>query len=451
MSARRGRTGGLTVRMPCLTAISVGLILATSCGLPAAAQTGDRGETQRQLDKTQQDFRKTQERIRAITSDVDTLAAERARINKQLLDAGREAQDAETRMTALEGRIAALGKERDGLRLKLATQHRSILKLLAAMQRMGRNPPPVIVTQRSDALQMVRSAMLLAKAFPELKDKADILSTQLKSLAQVMAQHKTESDRLRTETTRLNDLRTQLAGLLETKRQTLVERRKELEELQKTAKLLSRNAANLGDLIAKLDKAVSERSALGKYNETVPREPVGGVVAAPPPAQPPSAVEIAPGAGTQTASLGRLEPPKPFYQMKASLPLPASGETIINFGDRTQYGARSKGMVIRTRHQARITSPCDGWVVYAGEFRSYGQLLIINAGAGYHVLLAGLSRIDVQLGQFVLAAEPVGSMAAATRGSTGETAPVLYVEFRKDGQPIDPGPWWAKGQQRVQG
>ena len=110
--------------------------------------------------------------------------------------------------------------------------------------------------------------------------------------------------------------------------------------------------------------------------------------------------------------------------------------------------------MIETRFSAQVTSPCDGWVVYAGEFRSYGQLLIINAGDGYHVLLAGLSQIDVQPGQFVLTAEPVGTMSgwseefAAVREVSG---PVLYVEFRKDGRPIDPDPWWATGQQKVQG
>ena len=111
-------------------------------------------------------------------------------------------------------------------------------------------------------------------------------------------------------------------------------------------------------------------------------------------------------------------------------------------------------MVIETRYAAQITSPCDGWVVYAGEFRSYGQLLIINAGGGYHVLLAGLSQIDVRSGQFVLAAEPVGTMSGGqknTPSSAQISGPVLYVEFRKDGRPIDPDPWWASGQQKVQG
>ena len=100
-----------------------------------------------------------------------------------------------------------------------------------------------------------------------------------------------------------------------------------------------------------------------------------------------------------------------------------------------------------TKPGAQVTTPCDGWVVYAGPFRSYGQLSILNAGGGYHVLIAGMERISVNIGQFVLTGEPV-----ATMGTTSQVAsifapnvsqPVLYVEFRKDGTPIDPGPWWA--------
>jgi septal ring factor EnvC (AmiA/AmiB activator) len=91
-------------------------------------------------------------------------------------------------------------------------------------------------------------------------------------------------------------------------------------------------------------------------------------------------------------------------------------------------------------------------VVYAGEFRSYGQLLIINAGGGYHVLLAGMSRIDVSLGQFVLAGEPIAVMGSGAPSQNDDSSrPVLYVEFRKDGTPIDPDPWWAEASEKVQG
>jgi septal ring factor EnvC (AmiA/AmiB activator) len=112
-------------------------------------------------------------------------------------------------------------------------------------------------------------------------------------------------------------------------------------------------------------------------------------------------------------------------------------------------GGTEKGVSIAVRAATQVTSPCDAWVVYAGPFRNYGQVLILNAGGGYHVVLAGMERIQVNVGQFVLTGEPVavmgsGSQVATTRSSSPDR-PVLYVEFRKDGAPIDPSPWWATG------
>jgi septal ring factor EnvC (AmiA/AmiB activator) len=151
---------------------------------------------------------------------------------------------------------------------------------------------------------------------------------------------------------------------------------------------------------------------------------------------------------------GRIKPAIPFPEAKGLLPLPAQGRRVLTFGEKTQYGSQSKGLVLETRYGGQVVSPTDGWIVYAGEFRSYGQLLIINAGGGYHILLAGLSQIDVQLGQFVLAGEPVGVMSAAAKAAqakTQENAPILYIEFRKDQRPIDPDPWWLDASRKVQG
>ena len=118
--------------------------------------------------------------------------------------------------------------------------------------------------------------------------------------------------------------------------------------------------------------------------------------------------------------------------------------------------ALEKGISIATRAGAQVTAPADGWVVFAGAFRSYGQLLILNVGGGYHVLLAGMDRISVDLGQFVLAGEPVAAMGTGSHIAailaTGSSQPVLYIEFRKDGAPVDPGPWWVAGEgEKVRG
>jgi septal ring factor EnvC (AmiA/AmiB activator) len=153
---------------------------------------------------------------------------------------------------------------------------------------------------------------------------------------------------------------------------------------------------------------------------------------------------------------GRLAPAVAFAATRGRLPLPVNGVRIREFGTADGFGGNQKGVSIATRTGAQITAPCDGWVVYAGAFRSYGQLLILNAGGGYHVLLAGMERISVDLGQFVLTGEPVAVMGSGSQVSAAAAAkpkqPVLYVEFRKDGTPIDPGPWWATNEgEKVRG
>jgi septal ring factor EnvC (AmiA/AmiB activator) len=145
----------------------------------------------------------------------------------------------------------------------------------------------------------------------------------------------------------------------------------------------------------------------------------------------------------------RLAPKAPFSEAKGLLPRPVSGQTIRGYGTDDGFGGTTRGISITTRARAVVTSPADGWVAFAGPFRSFGRLLIINAGGGYYLLLAGMDHISVEVGQFVLAGEPVAVMGDASSlspaaGSIETNDPVLYVEFRKDGGPIDPGPWWAK-------
>ena len=130
---------------------------------------------------------------------------------------------------------------------------------------------------------------------------------------------------------------------------------------------------------------------------------------------------------------------------------------VREFGGPDGVGGTSRGISISTRPRAVVASPADGWVAFAGPFRSFGRLLIINAGGGYYLLLAGMDQINVEVGQFVLAGEPVATMGdtsslSAGNGGVETGGPVLYVEFRKDGGSIDPSPWWAKSQgEKVRG
>jgi septal ring factor EnvC (AmiA/AmiB activator) len=141
----------------------------------------------------------------------------------------------------------------------------------------------------------------------------------------------------------------------------------------------------------------------------------------------------------------RLAPKVHFAEARGEVPRPVSGRLARAFNQPDGNGGTTRGVSFTTRPKAVVSSPADGWVQFAGPFRSYGQLLIINAGDGYYLLLAGMEQISVEVGQFVLAGEPVGSMGEKSAGPTGSDGdPALYVEFKKDGGSIDPEPWWAK-------
>jgi len=200
---------------------------------------------------------------------------------------------------------------------------------------------------------------------------------------------------------------------------------------------LARQVDNLKDLIAKLEAGLDSASRAAHVDSRAIEEDA---------TRPDLAALKDPG---------RLTPAVAFAATRGHLRLPVNGVRIREFGGSDGVGGTQKGLSIASHSGAEITAPCDGWVVYAGPFRSYGQLLILNAGGGYHVLLAGMERISVDLGQFVLTGEPVavmgGSQVSAAVAS-GTKQPVLYVEFRKDGTPIDPSPWWATNEgEKVRG
>jgi septal ring factor EnvC (AmiA/AmiB activator) len=192
-----------------------------------------------------------------------------------------------------------------------------------------------------------------------------------------------------------------------------------LETERQRARTLARQAQDLKDLIAKLEHAKGDAAGRASSSHSAP----------------------------SARDLVRMTPAMAFADAKGKLRLPVNGIRIKEFGSVDQLGNPHRGLSIATRAGAQVTAPSDGWVVYAGPFRSYGQLLILNAGGGYHILLAGMERISVDLGQFVLNGEPVATMGGGAKAASalaiGSSQPVLYIEFRKDGSPIDPGPWWA--------
>ena len=437
-----------TWRKPARTALVwLGLCAIGCATLPQTGRAQDKPAApaadgdKKALETKREQLKENKKREQEIQKDLATLAAERVKITEESKLLAGKVQDSELQLSKAEEHLSQLDGQEKALRSSLTERYGKISKLLSVLQRMGRNPPPVMITKREDALKMVRSAMLIAAAFPEMRAQAIDLSTKLSELVKVMDGVREERAKTEAYAKDLKDKRQELDALMETKRQLYSQRQNDLQSVRTAAAEIAKGVEKLNDLIAKVDQTVAKNTELGAYTED-PKPPDGGAPAAP------NALELAP-----SAKQGKSEPLRPliaFNLAKAKLPLPAAGRRVLSFGEKTQYGAQSKGIVIETRALAQVTSPCDGWIVFAGEFRSYGRVLIINPGGGYHVLMAGLSQIDVSTGQFVVAGEPVANMSGGASNAAQPaqaSAPVLYIEFRKDGEPIDPDPWWVATKQ----
>jgi len=153
-------------------------IMAALPALAFAQGTPAPDEARKRLEADKSRLDTTQKRSKDLKTDLDKIAAERQRINARLIETGKLIHQSEGQLTLIESKVDQLQAQEKQLRTTLEERHGTISGLLAAMQRMGRNPPPVMITRREDALSMVRSAMLLAAVFPELRGQAVALAAE---------------------------------------------------------------------------------------------------------------------------------------------------------------------------------------------------------------------------------------------------------------------------------
>lgn len=421
---------------------------------PAAPVADRRRQTQAELETLTREIRVTEEREAEIRREIEALERDRGRISEQLVATTGRIQGLEGDLTLSERRMDELEGEAAGIRRSLASRRAVLADVLAALQRIGRKPPPAVLVSPEDALGSVRSAILVGALLPGLRREAEILVADLERLTALKERTTAARDRFKADLVALADEKSRLELLFEERRRSKGDHQKRLDEERRRAAELAQRATSFKELIARLetdiDSARKAAEAARKADEEAKARPE-------------------PHQKSVTSALrdpARMQPSIPFAEAKGQLPLPVAGQILKNFGEEDGLGGVMRGIQIAARPEARVASPADGWVVWAGPFRSYGKLLIINGGGGYHVVLAGMDRIDVEMGQFVLAGEPVGTMgskriasAAIGVAATGQglvdlyaTQPVLYVEFRKENSSIDPTPWWAQSRdEKVRG
>jgi septal ring factor EnvC (AmiA/AmiB activator) len=431
----------LSVSLAGATASVANAQVATSVQQAAAPDTDVIRQRALELEAAREQQKSAADLQEKLKAAIAAIGQDRSKLNAQLIDVAARVRSIETRIDDAEARLRPLDAREAQIRGSLDSRRAEIAEVLSALQRAGRRAPPALLVRPEDALKSLRTAMLLGSVVPEMRARAEKLVGDLGELVTLHKAIATERDQLALDRDKIAEDQTRLASLVEErqKKQSAAEKDMEAETVRAVA--LARQVDSLQGLITKMELDV--RGA-AKAAETASLQGT------------PAALNNGkPNLGTMKDP-GRLSPAIAFASAKGLLALPVNGAKIREFGGSDGVGGVEKGISLASRAGAQVTTPCDGWVVYAGPFRSYGQLLILNAGGGYHVLIAGMERISVSIGQFVLTGEPVATMGSTSRIASvlaaNATRPVLYIEFRKDGTPIDPGPWWAANEgEKVRG
>ena len=316
-------------------------------------------------------------------------------VRKKMVAAAGSIQEQEESLNRLEQKLAEFEAQQNLMKKRLDVRKVQRMHVLAALQSLAFKPTEALLAQSMDPQDTLRSALLLREAVPRLEYSTEGLRKDLNRIASLTTAIRAQYAQIKTMAKRLDEKRRDMNVLIQKKSQLQTAFASESSRAKSRAEDLARQAGNLKELLAKLEADSQRRAAASKKQEI----PTGA-----------------------------------FMSAKGRIPYPVKGTVIKKFGELTEAGISSKGIMIATRANAQVISPYDGTVLFAGPFRGYGQLVIIEHGDGYHTLLAGIGRLDTSVGQSLLAGEPVGIMVA-------ETKPTLYIELRKNGQPINPAGW----------
>ena len=432
MTAAARLSAGPRALLAAVASLALALALGAATAQTQKPTLEDVRQRDQELEAVRAEQKKALDSQKKLQDEIAALSEDRRKLNQALIDSAAGIRAAEGRISAAELRLQQLVDTEASIRKSLDGRRAVIGEVLATLQRMGRRPPPAMLVRPEDALESLRAAMLLGAVVPEMRSEAESLAGELSDLVRVRAEAAAERDGLARNLAGLSDEKNRMALLVDERQKRQSEAEKQLDSERQHAVALSRQADNLKDLIAKLERGLdaASRTARAAHEGRALGDTRSDLSALKDP--------------------GRLGPAIAFASAKGMLPIPVNGVKSRDFGTPDGNGGTERGISITTRSGAQVTAPCDGWVVYAAPYRSYGKLLILNAGGGYHVVLAGMERISVDIGQFVLTGEPVAVMgsgpqvaSAMLTGTTGSSQPVLYIEFRKDGSPVDPNPWWA--------
>ncbi|OWV89016.1 hypothetical protein ATY75_18260 [Rhizobium sp. N122] len=407
---------------------------------PAAELAAKRDKTRAELETLSKTISLSSDKVSALQQSIADLEKSTQSIRQALIESAARRKGLDKQILESEKKLADLGVKEDGIRRSLHERRGLLAEVLAALQRMGRNPPPALLVTPDDALASVRSAILLGAVVPGIRKETDKLAGDLASLAALQAASAAEKAGLTATMTDSIEEERRMDLLLAENDKLSRSNAAELEAERKRSEELAGKATSLEGLVASMESEIaSVRDAAAAARQAEENRKL---------MTDEQRAQAKALADSGVPDKNRIAPAYPFGELKAKLEVPVAGDILRQFGDADGTGHEAMGMTVATNPETVVTAPADGLVVFAGAFRSYGQMIILDTGDGYHLVLSGMDTINTRQGKFVFSGEPLAVMgakrvASATALALETDRPTLYIEFRKDGKPVDSRPWWT--------
>ena len=339
-------------------------------------------------------------KARAARAQVDRTARSAAAIAARI-------QQNEAAIAAQQARIAMIGDQRVNLRAEMARRQAPLVQLTGSLQRLSRRPPLLALLRPGSVHDLVYMRALLDTVLPEVRTRTAALRADIASARALEAQARSAQADLNAAQAALGKRRAELAVL--ESRQRLTSRAASGIAARESDKALAlaERARDLSDLVDQLGQQGALRRELAALPGPVMRPP-----------------------DPQTARVIDVQSFTPPPAGLTSYMLPITGQVVTGFGEDSPGEARSTGLTLATRPLAQAVAPAAGRVAYAGRYRGFGQIVIIEHDGGWTSLITGLARLDVEVGDTLVSGSPIGL--------TGPGHPRIMVELRHNSVPVNP-------------
>ena len=317
-------------------------------------------------------------------------------------------QQAEAAITAAEARHAIATRQRRALDSRLAERREPLIRLTGALQSMSRRPLTLSALQPGSLRDLVHTRAVLDSTIPQVRKRTAALRSELDRARALEAEARAALVDQRESEAELAARRTELVAAAQRERLVAQQASGGADREAQRALVLAEQARDLDTLVGQLEEAGSLRSELAALPGPIIRPPN------------PSQASLS---ATPSPRASATAPPARYI-------LPVAGRVARGFGEGGDGGPRESGIVLVTRPKAQVVAPAAGRIVFAGPYRGYGRIAIVEHANGWTSLVTGLGSLDVGVGQEVAAGTALGLAASGSQG--------VSLELRRDGEPVNP-------------